>query len=650
MTERRSASEEKTAQLIAELFAQPPTNHADLTWRLRQMDAPLARRLLVDMFERRALNRDQIELFAETLTRLGPGQERARLIRLALKPFHSADERLAALAVLAQDDPTRILELSHRLSPEESMALADATLHVILADGQPETLGETVTQLLIDAPDDDARRQCLEHLEHLRHQTGTSAASVYQGPLRAEGLRPLWPDMVDALVHEPEPEALELLEQLKTETQDALWQRQLQKAILKCHTEAIHPDAPAEQPEGYALVGNCDGQSAFPLIGVFTHADGTSTLASLVIRAAGDIRDGFRLPRQPAEERDDYLEAMGSADSTALVRVPLMAVVPLVVDAERRTRGQGRGVPQDAKESVRLFTQLRGVHPAPSTEPPQATTEITAEAVSALFEDEVYDGWRFDAGDLAAVGLLKVSADAHDEALLATTLSNLQGTPFQSRLVAMTAFMAQWHHWRGESAASALCHGLSEQLTDDFAHSPLSRLMLLRGLEDLAARGTPTARLTDALGGAMLRQSLKAEFFGTTERPTARDLARLDFTEAAYIALSTLQAGLAAEHRLRETELRHVAWLAGRGAGDLAQHLPTRAQMTHEAFRAELTEAVAEATGATQEAREALLEGVLARLDEFKANVCAGCARHCLKRPDADRTADFFSTIHPAQR
>ncbi len=175
--------------------------------------------------------------------------------------------------------------------------------------------------------------------------------------------------------------------------------------------------------------------------------------------------------------------------------------------------------------------------------------------------------------------------------------------------------------------------------------SPLLRVLLERSFDEVRAPDAAEPETAVALGDPLRRQYLKSRFFVEVETPRGRDLALLDFAEAALLALENALDTLPGDTRPREDELQEVAYVMAVLFRDyVLPKVPSAATV--------LTERMAAALAVTcrleAEPSRQLALAVLSALVSFVDEVCGRCAVGCLHRPRAGVGPEFFATTHPA--
>ncbi len=646
MVRRSGKRGDKTRSILEELFSHPPVNQAELERRLARVDPSTARSALVKMLGSGGVDEQDASLFGAVFHFLGVEDVYEELLAIAQDQDQSSHVRSRAMGVLAEEEPDDLDNLMACLPPEDVTPLAELSLREMLATIQadPEQ-ADSVTYVLESTPQ-DAHAFMAEQIEHCRKQAGTSAVATYRQVLESEDFPHLRPLFLRAIVEEGGTQGIELLEGLRDGAEDGTAHRDYQGAILRLRTHSIDPDASHEVPDGEAHLGSCDGQGAFILLGCFRNPDGTVTLADLCIRCAADVRDGFVIPRGSKEDAEELLREIQAGLGTAFVNLPLHRAAAMVAAAEERTVELGLSIPEDARPAVALFR--RALDPSrvaadevPPVEPPG---RLTLKKVRSLFEMQEYHlSWFFDIGDLDGVGVT-LPSNKRVKVQWFREVANKLSTPLiRARVEAMARHMELWHRWRDEAELAGLCGALADVTEDDFAGSPLVRVMLEQSLAP-----PDECMLSDmgSYGDAVLRQHLKALFFQNVDAPTSKDLACLDLTEAALVSLDSIFDSLPGECRPREDERYATAFALGKTFADF---MMSAKRNPIEQLARRMTGALRSSSRLSWEQRQQVVLMVLPLLGSYLDEVCAICPVGCLEDPQAKVDDEFFSPCHPVE-
>jgi hypothetical protein len=279
------------------------------------------------------------------------------------------------------------------------------------------------------------------------------------------------------------------------------------------------------------------------------------------------------------------------------------------------------------------------MRPEPGAIPAESGRPPALAQVRRLLERPGYSAWFFDEGDLQDALQGRPPPRRRTAAWLAQAAARLEGPGVRARLVGMARHMARWHQLNDEPQEARLCAQLARATEDNFAVSPLVRVMLERGLEWLEETEAESGPMN--FGDPGLRQRLKATFFAEVRVPRGRDLARLDLTEAAYVALDDAVLDLPGHRRPRDEQLLAMAFAVGATfTANLFANKPGADERVLKALmKASRLERV--------ECRQ-LLTFVLPALSTFVEGVCSRCPVQCLEKPRRAAAEAFFSPEHPA--
>lgn len=633
-----------TRSILDELFAHPPVSRAELEQRLAPANVLEARRSLTGRLARGEVEESDGDLLVSIFHVLGIGRESQTLIDIVADAERDRHSRACALTVLLHDDPQYSDKLREVVSEEDLLSLAAQPLCQFVCQIESNEDEAEQLALTLESVPDDLRGALFGHLDQFRRDSGVPAAVAYEQVLRRPALAPLRPAILAALAHEGGRDAIALVEALRTEATEAAEQRTLQGLLLRLRTRALEGRInPLGETRAY--ISSCDGQSAFFVLGERENPDATHTLALLCIRAAGDIRDGYVATRQPESQVKSLLERFTTDAGTEFVRVPLEQAAPVVHQAVERTLAEGRMLPDDAMPALRFFDRVE-----PLTLPTISRAKrATLANLRELLSKPPYErAWFIDPTDLEGAGITPPATPRPGAGWLGQTTRKLAESPMLvQRVLAMAQHMAIWHQLRGESEQAGLCQAAAE----DLERQPLRSTLLRVLLERLCTPETdeperPGDELEpEPLGEPSRRQFLKSRFFLDIAAPKGRDLALLDFTEAALLALERALDTVPGEARPREDAIHEVAH-------DIARLFRDYVLLTRHSPPAKLSEQMAGLLAAACELpaeechRLALM--MLAGLVSFVDEVCGDCPVHCLNRPRAAMAKEFFSPMHPA--
>ncbi|MCP4680010.1 MAG: hypothetical protein GY854_31870 [Deltaproteobacteria bacterium] len=632
----------RTREIVDDLFVHPPVNDAELDQRLGGIDSTEARRLLIDRLEKGKLVDRSGPLFLAVVGRLGIGRQKRRLTRIALNLECNSRDRLWASMALTSEDPKMMDLLVRELGPEGMGILAELSLFELLAMQDTQDIGASIETALENMLDDRPPGELLARIDSCRQGIGVSCTSAFGQTLRNEELSHIRSEILDLFIAEATDEGIAFLIELRDESPNEDDRRDFQAALLRLRSRRIDPSLRDVEPSGYALVSNCDGQGDFVVLGVFENNDSTLTLVDLCLRAGGDVRDGAIYPRRRNRDVEDLVNDIQQQLGCVFVEVTLIEAAKLVEMAVKSAPDQEPTVPEDARPATTLFERIRGEFRwGAGSCALQAQQATISEIRSLLARPEYDDTWFFDLGDIQSGGMDLPSLTGPPDEWMEEVLSRLDSTSVRGRLVAMAEHMARWHCWNDEPEMAALCRAVAGSVRQGVAKSFLARVMLERSVETLRNAAT---EVTYQFGDPSVRQYYKMRFFCDLDRPTGRDLARLDMTEASASALGTAFDLLPGERRPRDEERDSAAYAIGKLFADhvVADGVPAPEETVHKMSRA-----LAGTCRLTETERHKVLMTLMPTLFAFVEEVCSVCPVDCLRRPDQDFSEVFFTTEHP---
>jgi hypothetical protein len=673
----KRAKRASTHDVVRDLIDRPPLNDGELGRRLQNVDRVDARRQIVDRIFDGSATREVVDLLAAALLVLGVEGQETRLERIVADVRRPRGERWTALSLVFHASPDRANRAMAGLHPADGLRLTLQPAVEAVSDVLSEaSAGDAIAEALAALPQ-EIRPEAFVYLEEVRRNAGTPAVLAYRDLLalgRAADLRDL---ALDAIVEEGGAEAGAELIELRDEAADPGARQAFQRALLRLGTRAI--EAPrASTAKGRAHMGICDGQGAFVVLGCFENADGTTSLADLCIRAHGEVRDGFAATSMTDAEMDQLFVKLEEAGLGDLAELSIGEAAAIVFAGLERTRKAEVAVPEDARGAILLFERARGERlPPPGLPVPPERGAVTAEEARALVSMRIYKSWFFDAGDLAGAGVQplgpaarrlprpplrppippaaagrtrrsrsgKVRGPSPSESELRWVegaLAALERSEVAPRLAAMLAHMARWHALRGEQRWAEICAASRAEVERSFRASAVARAMVERSADVL--RATPEHR-TAVVGDPEARDRIRLELFVDVNHPKGRDLAVLDFTEAALVALTDALERLPGSLRPREDDLLRTAFAM---AGIFTRWMIVRRRGDPEALYAEMEKPLSQTTSLDAEARKGVVSIVLPALASFVGEVCERCPVSCLTRPKVGMAEAFFSDKHPA--
>ncbi|GMV43201.1 MAG: hypothetical protein AMXMBFR64_49170 [Myxococcales bacterium] len=643
MVRRTRPGSALTSRILDALFDEPPVNEAELERRLGSVDVRTAQRLLTDRLRKSRVSVQDGALYVAAFLTIGVGDQSLELLMMAADRARAPHERAFAVAVLSCYDPETLQELALTLSPGDAEAVAEASVIDLLVGIEAEPERSEAIAGALSSLTGGTQVALFEQVEAARVHLGSTAATVYAAALAMPDLASLRRRMLDAVVAEDGMEGIALLERLRDEATSPSARRDMQAALLRARTMSIDPSHTARSPDGYAWVGSCDGQGAYLIIGIFENPDSSLTLADLCIRASADIRDGFVVRRQTAEDLDAILDELRMGSGSDFTRVSLPVAAELVAEAVERTREQHLDIPRDAVGAVAMFARARTPHGAlDAVSRTQQAPDL--ELLRALLCNPEYaTTWFFDDGDLAGVGADPPARRRASKRWIAATAALLDTEPIRRRVVAMARHMARWHGWREEPLESALCAAAACEAETTFRRSALVTALLERSAPKVTGK---LHGLVLALADPSARQHLKVLFFRDVQTPRGHHLAQLDMTEAAFLSLDKAFDALPGERRPRE-DARNAA---AHGIGSLFADFVIRSAdgpQPVEPLTAEMAEVLTTQCRLLPDETDQILPFVVASLGTFVSTVCPTCPVSCLTRPHADVADTFFAPVHP---
>lgn len=624
--------------MIEDLFARPPVTDAEIPVRLRGVAPARARMLLVERLRRSEPTNPETELFMALFGYLGVEEQRPAMADIVLNDRQSHRVRAYACGLLATEDPDLAERLMETIPMPDRVAIMDVPFVDMLVWAQADPRASEQLAIALDGLDGEVLGITFDRLDAHRRRVGTGAVSAY-GPALRRGKAPgLHRCMLDALVEESAPEGLDLVRSLRDAEREPQTRRTWQAALLRMGTRAIDPATAKDAPEGRAYVSSCDHQGDFIVLGCIDNPDGSVSVANVCIRVESEIRGGFVLLRQTRDDVREILEDLERSGG-GFAPLPLAKAAAMVEEAAFRMGERGRKVPRDTEPAMTLLR--RASWRKPQRDPDVAPTwDTSLERVHALLaRPEHARIWILTASDLEALHVLPPPSNGMDEAWIREAASWwARRSKRRTRLVAMARHMGMWHLARGDREAAALCATLARMTEKRLSTSPLVLAMLertfLRSKDPCCAFSDPN-----------LRSRLRDMLFPKIDVPKGRDLARLDFAEAAFTTLGDAMADidpapLPADERLALAGLIATAFVDGR----IGRKKPLRMATITKRVRGFLLEALAMSPLTAEE----VASHVLSTLDAFRQDICSRCPTRCIDRTRAHFAKEFFGDVHPA--
>lgn len=635
---RKQSAIERARSVIAELFNEPPSTDVEIPARLEGVDPKLARLVLVERLRGGEPSDPETELFMALFGHLGVAEQRSTMADIVLDSKQSHRVRAYACGLLATEDPVLAEQLMDRLPLQDRMAIIDVPFIDMLVWAQADMRASEQLADALDALDLEAQVMTFERLESHRKRVGTGAVSAYGPSLRrhkAPGLHRL---MLDSLVEESAPEGLELVRALRDAEREPTVRRTWQGALLRMGTRAIDPTARKEALRGRAYISSCDHHGDFVLLGCIDNPDGSVSVANVCIRVDAELRAGFVLLRQT---QDDVAEIMSDLESTGggLAPLALGDAAAMIEDAALRTAARRKKIPRDAEPAMGLLRRAASnpskhkpeIAPAWDTSPPRVRTLIERPEHARI--------WILTDADREVLDILPPPSNGMDDAWIREAAGWwAKRSKRRNRLVAMARHMALWHRARKEHDEAALCASLARMTEKRVATSPLVIAMLERAF---LGSNPEVLAFTDPARRDRIRKSRLA----SVTVPKGKDLARLDFTEAAFV---TLTAALQEIDPLPVDDAQRLAI-----AGDIADaFVDGRIGRKHpdaiDKLRQRVSDLVQSIPSLPASAADKVASYVLTTLESFQSTVCSRCEVRCVDHARAHFPKDFFSDAHPA--
>jgi hypothetical protein len=448
---------------VNDLFTHPPKSSINLRERLALMNHVEARQAVVNKLKSGDLTDRDGPLILAILDVIGIGQERGRLVSLALSSEVEARVRMWAAMALAGDDPKMMDLLVTELGPEGMAHLAENALIDLITIQQPNRIGKTVVRALEEWHRDLSSEKLLLRIEACRVGIGVSCAEAYGLSLKSRKLEPLWNKIFDFFVAETSDEGISFLESLRLDKEYGEY-RGLKSALLRMRSAKIDFKHQARKCAGRGFVSNCDGNGGFIVLGVFENADTTFSVSELYLHVLGEVMDGIVHPRLRPELATDVVEQLKveagchfvpvSIEESAAFAVSGLERIDTVVDNEHGDIGQ----------ALRLFARVPSL-PFVSEPPAEPCPLVSEDDIRALLERKEYcDTWLFDAADLEAEGIATEGVDMSSAEWIQSAVEKISMSSRKDKIAAMAEHMSKWHSWNGEKDTSSLLAALADEV------------------------------------------------------------------------------------------------------------------------------------------------------------------------------------------
>lgn len=623
-------------QVVSSVLEVLDLSEADVAVRLATLPRPTARRLLVDRLARGGVGPAAEDRFLCAFRHLGTGAAGSRLQRIAMDLDRPPAMRRLAMATLGLADEDEALA-----APEELQAALEENLaHLVrltLVDGGAAMGLAGLLELL--EPDMQAAMAGIA--EGIRRDEGIPGPLVWAAALERPALGAIRADVLQALVEEGGPGAVHLLAALRDRASSVADRSQFQGALLRVCTAEADPDHSSAPVRGDAWVSSCDGQGDFNVMAALRRGREGRIFAALCVRAGGEVRDGFVVPDQAADEVPEFLREFAETSGVHFTPVPLALAASLVGEALALGAQKGRAPPKEAQASVALLQRAHG----PVPDGPDAPLTPDGADYAAFLGHVAYTSWTVELADLGPDAPLPArrASPASREAWVVATAERLDTSPNRARLAASLGHMSRWHAWAGEPAVAAAAVAAAEAAATSIAGHPVVHGMLRRAWPRLRRERDLGCQ---PFGDPAVRARLRATWFADVPVPRGRDLALLDIAEVTLGLLGWLFAS--GKERPRPERLERVAMGVARAFEDALHGSLGRARRPATLCIAPMADELGALSGVDEKRAEALARELFAGLYGFYEGVCTRCPRRCHWRPNAAAGDAFFDEVHPA--
>lgn len=629
---------------------------ADLHDRLGRLHRATARRWMVEFLRSGELGLAHVSLFAALFQFIEVGESWHELLDIALDTEAAPFQRAAAAAVLSVDAPAGLGDRLSALDPPLVQALTEASLlHLLIRIDQEPEHAQLVATTLSNASHEGGQ-QLISKLERARDTLRLPAGMVYEQALARTGPGPVLDGILEVVSDEGSREGARILEEQRQEATDDAKRRALQRALLVLRTGALESPQP-QRLEGYAMLGTCDGQGTFSLIGAVARTEDAWTVLELRIRAGGEVRDGISIPHASREELDELTRDTAAETGCPLVSISLLDGARIAVAAADRTAETGLTVPEDARPCVRWFEHALPVIDAGGSQLPSAGDVDREELLRVVDSSPMGDTWFFDAGDLLSAGVELPEDDgsalepAERSEWAQHALRYLNTEPFRTRLHDMARHMAAWCAFAGREAQALLFASAAEEVQRDLPGSALGWIMAQRA-RLRAHRVDFQGAMLVAAADDRLRAYIRGHVFTAVKQPRGRTLAALDFTAAAYVALDLASLSLRSDRRPRDQERLLVAGAIGPHFARIAiRHELMDSELADDArqtFERDFGKLVSQHLSLDRDETATLVSLTTGALLRHVSELCQICPVRCLQAPSRGASQSFFADHHPA--
>ena len=490
MSEYSKIRDVETERTIIALFSTCCVIRSEIRRQMENVDKVSARRIVVDQLCAPQVTETHGPLILAILDEIGVGEERLRLMALALDDQRPLRVRMWAAMALSGRDPDMMALLINDLEPNGMTDIAEDAVAELMTIQSPDKIGATVARAFREWHRATGIERLVDRVESCRTALGISCAETYSEALASKQLTPIWPKLIEYFVQEGSEEGIELLETRRNETGSDDERRRLQSALLRLRSIRIAPAMRRAEVEGYGLVSNCDGQGGVLVLGVFENRDSTFSLSELYIRAGGGVVEGIVHGRIGLDSIEHITQHHALDANCAFAKTSLEASAALVLAAADRCEENKEGVARsEVRQAVTLFRQVEPASSRDETIHCLSVDDLSPDNICALLKRPEYKRtWIFDVEDLRRYGFSttwtpegKTGGDIGDQSRL--HLDNHRAEPLRKRLTAMANHMARWHFWRGETREAGLCLAMVSDVSGDLNESRLLQVIWERSRE-----------------------------------------------------------------------------------------------------------------------------------------------------------------------
>lgn len=637
----RPSAEAVTTAEIDRLLRDPPKDLDSLQQRLSTLHDPLVRQelmrhvllgdtlgergeLIVHAFAIVGLGPFAEELYAYVSDRRGTMSTRGVIVSLLLRAGGSYPQRLRG--VLSSNELVSLLiePICSHLARVEVDANAAGYIATILELVPAEFLHPFSSQL-----------------EKKRQEFAVPAVCLYRELLLRDTLVSVHAQLLKALVQEGGAEAVEMLEDLRARSTDPIRTKQLLAALLRLRTQ--HMDQATSLPGSVTChLSSCDGQGAFFLVADRVSSNGQHLIVLICGMAQGGICDAHTMASHGPQKVDHLLETVTRVSRTEFVPLSVQHAQRFLTDCMARNSPSVAPLSPMIERALRFFSRY-GMAPYPRFAHAGRTTQV---AVRFLMQQPMFATWGPDLW--AALDIQRpISPRQRRAAIEAATAAIPQHPAPIARLAAMADHMALWQVLKGEYAVAGLFGEAAASTRRDPLKSALVKVLLTDNALRNSSMSASWSQLQESgeIGDRVRRTVLRQRFFSrVVDRPTGADLALLDLTEAAIVALRDGLDQLVPNRRPAEHDLHEISFLL---AGQFAEYLrePNKARLTLIDRSVTLVQQVLRLSHSLS---RDLVILVSKGLSSFVEEVCRHCSVNCLGRPHLDHKVAFRSRNHPA--